>query len=583
VWLVLCLGVAVGLAEVFLVLGKKAVTGRFIWLSPQMIWMTPLAYAGWLSLAALPVGLLAHLRPNAISYPVAIGLLLIPGLVGLGMLFPLYEPAVLLLALGLAVQVARQARRNPDRARRLSRRVAMWGGGLVVAGGIGLNAVDALSSASMRKNLPPARAGSPNVLLIILDTVRASGMSLHGYARQTTPGIDEFARRGVVFERAFSQSPWTLPSHASAFTSRLPSELSASWLTPLDAAYPTLAETLADRGYATAGFVGNLFYCGYEMGLDRGFVRYEDYEISFPELLLSSSIGRRIVNDSRVRRAINYYDIVGRKNAREITDSFLNWWRSGDTGERPFFAFLNYYDAHEPYLPPPPFDSLFGPSSPRRLHRNDHVLRNATLWGRRGMSPEMMAIERSSYDGALAYIDQQLGRVFQELDSAGALENTIVVITSDHGEHFGEHELHGHGTSLYTQELWVPLLIVHGEVLSGGSRIAAPASLRDLPVTILSMIGSDGHGFQGVSLDRHWTEASASHADTVLSEFTETDGRRMASVLAGRFHFIRNYDDSEELYDVVADPEEVENLIDLPELQADRLRLRESLQRRLPE
>ena len=581
VWLVVCLGVTLGLGEVLLVVVKKAATGRFIWLSRQMIWMTPVALIGWLSVLALPIGLVNGLRAKTVSFHVAIGLLLIPGLFGLGTVFPLYEPAVLILALGFAVQAGRMAKRSPNRARRLTRRLAIWGGSLVVLSGAGLNAWGALQSASARRALPAAMTGSPNVLLIILDTVRASSMSLYGYPRQTTPNLDAFAKRGIAFELAFAPSPWTLPSHASTFTGRWPGELSASWLAPLDGTHATLAEELSDRGYLTAGFVANLLYCGYEMGLDRGFVHYEDYEISGAELLLSSSLGRRIVNDPKVRQAVNYYDVIARKRASDITGDFLRWWRANESEERPFFAFLNYYDAHEPYLPPAPFDSLFGPPGPRSMHRNDHVLRNATLWGRRRMPSEMVAIEETSYEGALAYIDQQLERLFAELDSAGALENTIVIVTSDHGENFGEHGRHGHGGSLYTQELRVPLLVVHGERLPAGARVAEPASLRDLPATVMSMIGIDEHPFRGVPLDLHGRSARAIPSDPVISEFIETDGRRMASVLEGRLHLIRNYDGSEELYDVVDDPEELENLVESAELQADRLRLRASLERQV--
>ena len=123
--------------------------------------------------------------------------------------------------------------------------------------------------------LPPA--GSPNVMLIVLDTVAAGHLSLHGYDRPTSPTLDGLARRGVRFDRVQATSSWTLPSHASFFTGRWPHELSVGWLTPLDATHPTLAEYLGSRGYATAGFVANTFYCGADTGLGRGFTLYRDY------------------------------------------------------------------------------------------------------------------------------------------------------------------------------------------------------------------------------------------------------------------------------------------------------------------
>src|SRR5262249_43771450 len=129
---------------------------------------------------------------------------------------------------------------------------------------------------------PLPLAGSSNVLLIVLDTVGADHLSLHGYPRPTSPTIDELAERGVRFDRARATSSWTLPSHSSMFTGRWPHELSAGWFTPLDGAYPTLSEALGSLRYATAGIVANTWYCASDTGLARGFTTYEDY--TFPRL-----------------------------------------------------------------------------------------------------------------------------------------------------------------------------------------------------------------------------------------------------------------------------------------------------------
>ena len=123
--------------------------------------------------------------------------------------------------------------------------------------------------------LPPAN--SPNVLLIVLDTVRADHLSLYGYERPTTPVLERLAKRGIRFDEARATAPWTLPSHASMFTGRWPHELGEKWMTPLRGNFPTLAEYLGDHGYATAGFVANVGYCSQETGLARGFTHYEDY------------------------------------------------------------------------------------------------------------------------------------------------------------------------------------------------------------------------------------------------------------------------------------------------------------------
>ncbi len=117
----------------------------------------------------------------------------------------------------------------------------------------------------------------PNVLLIVMDTVRADRLSLYGYHRPTSPALEALAKGGIRFDEARATAPWTLPSHASMFTGRWPHELDASWRTPLGTKFPTLAEYLGSRGYATAGFVANVEYCSSEFGLDRGFTHYEDY------------------------------------------------------------------------------------------------------------------------------------------------------------------------------------------------------------------------------------------------------------------------------------------------------------------
>ena len=133
--------------------------------------------------------------------------------------------------------------------------------------------------------LPAVVGQTPNILLIVLDTVRADHLSLYGYGRDTTPHLARLANRGVRFDRARSAAPWTLPSHSSLFTGRWPHELGVERLGWLDATYTTLAEFLGSRGYTTAGFVANQFFCGHESGLSRGFQTYRDYPINPGEVV----------------------------------------------------------------------------------------------------------------------------------------------------------------------------------------------------------------------------------------------------------------------------------------------------------
>src|SRR6202040_2713559 len=206
------------------------------------------------------------------------------------------------------------------------------------------------------------------------------------------------AKTGVRFEHVISTAPWTLPSHASMFTGRYPHELSVQWHAPLDSTYPTLAEVLAARGYLTAGFVANTVYCSSESGLNRGFAHYEDFTVSAKQILPNSSLVEKIADHDTVRRIGFSEESFGRKTAERINSDVLNWLAHKDP-QRPFFAFLNYFDAHAPYAPPKPFDSQFGSRQPSSNPR----VKPSEKWSQSEVQAELDA-----HDGAIAYLDQQL-------------------------------------------------------------------------------------------------------------------------------------------------------------------------------
>jgi arylsulfatase A-like enzyme len=420
--------------------------------------------------------------------------------------------------------------------------------------------------------LPPGAAG-PNIVLIVWDTVRARSLSLYGYERRTTPRLEAFADGAAVFDRAFSTSPWTLPTHASMFTGRWHHELSVDWEDPLDTAYPTLAEFLAGRGYATAGFVANTYFGSVEHGLNRGFVHYEDYRRSPGQALVSSALGSELACGVRnepgckLRDLVGYHELFGRKTAAHVSRAFLRWLDRRPAG-RPFFAFLNYMDAHAPYLPPEPFATRFGKGergNPMHIERADWK------W-----TPAQAKAEQDAYDGAIAYLDDQLGRLLGELDERGLLDNTIIVLTSDHGEEFLEHGVMSHSNSLYMDALHVPLVIRAGGHMPAGRRNAA-VSLRDLPYTLMDLMGITEHPFPGTSLARHRTTGDAPAA-TEEPLYARVSGRSfrpshypvskgdMISVIADPHHYIIRGDGEEELYDIRTDPLELHELAGAPEL-----------------
>ncbi len=255
--------------------------------------------------------------------------------------FPrIYGLAGCLLAVGFASRFVPMLERHPlgfGRLIRVSFPVVAMLGPILGAYVWGMDQVKV-----WRENARPLLPSSPNVLLIVLDTVGADHLGLYGYDRPTSPTINGLAARGIRFDRAYASSSWTLPSHASLFTGRWPHELSAGWFTPLDETYPTLAEFLAARGFATAGFIANSWYCSDDSGLARGFTTYRDYQ--FPRLTACSTatlVDRPMVGLDEIEHFLEDwldFDLLrpvaerlwwlfksNRKEAAEVNREFLNW------------------------------------------------------------------------------------------------------------------------------------------------------------------------------------------------------------------------------------------------------------------
>ena len=536
-------GLLTGLGEGCLRTAAKYVLHRTVWLDPHVVWMAPVADLLVFSVAGLLLYAAGARWPGVRRLSVVAGAAAGLGVLALLLNYPRLHPgAAVLLAAGLAVLPARLVDRHAHAFRRLVRRTVGSMGALVAVLGVGVKGWQVVAERRALERLPAPGPGLPNVLLIVLDTVRALSLSVYGYGRSTTPELGRFANRGVLFERAVATAPWTLPSHASMFTGHYPHELSADWLKPLDSTYPTLAERLRDRGYVTGGFVANFLYCGYEFGLDRGFVHYEDYTPSLTALVGSIGFGR--VALTTYNRLWRKYQIAGRKSAARLNDAFLRW--TVRPSGRPFFAFLNYYDAHSPYWPEAPFDRKFLSVEPRSRDIES---------GRRYTLEERTAL-RGAYEGAVAYVDHYVGLLLDTLERRGSLENTLVIITADHGEEFGEHGHMGHGNSLYLPSLQVPLLIIFPARVPPGRRVQRPVTLRDVPATVLSLLDlpSNAPTFPGRTLTRYWRDTADSSGGTpslLLSEVNFLPGQPawypiakgdMHSLIMGRYHYIRNGD-----------------------------------------
>jgi arylsulfatase A-like enzyme len=549
-----------GVVHVLLLIVRWRVFDRFVWYSPEFVWMTPLSYLIFFAAPAIILAVIAFIAPRLVPIRLAVF-----GFVTIGV-FALLLPftqiariAALLLSAGVAVQVARMIGGSPEAWLPRLRRSAMALVALVVALGVGGRVGRKVLEQRAVAALPAAPSGVPNVLVIILDTVRAASFSLYGYERETTPNLARWAAEGATFEQAFATAPWTLPSHATMFTGYYGGELTADWEEPFDGSRPTLAERFRERGYATGGFVANDDYTAYDSGLSRGFIRFEDYLVSLTEILYSSSLGQtnwlnETIGAKRLdRKLANFLDpnlwitpkhINDRITAPEISRRFLDW--QAGVGDRPFFAFLNYFDAHGPYNPPAPFNTRFtGP------------IRQLNL-----------------YDGAIAYLDVQLDSVFTELARRGVLDNTVVVVTSDHGELFGEHDLWGHAHNVYLPVLHVPLVIRYPGAVPAGFRSDRVVSLRDLAATLSDLARVEGEArFPGTSLATLWRADSAAAAvptSPALSEVSRapnveannpTNRGPLTSIVVDGVHYMRNADGVEEAYLYASDPLEAQNVV----------------------
>ena len=509
-----------------------------------LLWMAPIANA--LGYMALALVVILVLRWKLRTVPLRPWLMLLGGLGAYGILRSLvtglHPLAVLVVSAGVGLEIARVLEaRWPRLARPASRAVAV---AAIACAGLGLSSA---VMPGMPSIVRPAQR-SWNVLLLVLDTQRASNMSVYGHARNTTPNIDAFARDAVVFERAIAPAPWTLASHASFFTGRWPSELSTSWNVRLDDTHPTVAELFRDRGYATGGFVANEIYTSPRSGLGRGFQVYRGDEKSLVILLKNAWFTRNLM-----MWILDDPDHTwGRKNAEDVRTEFTDWL--DDIEGAPFFAFLNFMDTHSPYPAPSPYDTMY---TGRVIETRPHMAERFNYNGRH------LSSFVDAYDQALTYTDAEIGKLFAELQQRGLQDRTIVVITADHGEQLGERkpQLILHGNSLYYSVLHVPLIVRHPGDPTARGRIATPVSLRDLPATVLALAGlPNQQQIPGTSLQVLWRGRGRATASPAIAQLTPLgkDEKRWKhwaqAVLDGEHHYILNGTGTEELYDITGDP-----------------------------
>lgn len=383
-----------------------------------------------------------------------------------------------------------------------------------------------------------AKSSGPNVLVISIDTLRADHLSCYGYERKTSPRIDALASEGVLFEQVVAAAPWTLPSYGSLFTACTPAVHRAGVnaaheelfgrdedspkeeLEILRGDLPTLAEELSAAGFATAGFHANSFLRA-KNGVDRGFDRWVFYQ---------------------------YHVSFG-------VDLALDW--IDRCGGAPWFCFLHVMDVHQPYVPPPPFDRKFSDRSHAEVA--DYP---PAIDGLRAKRPDDATVRLlvDEYDGAIAYADDEIGRLLDRLQAKGVLDRTLVVVHSDHGEEFWEHGGYEHGHTEYAELLRVPLILRWPGPLPAGRRVTPRVRLIDLMPTVLDLLRlPPAGGIEGRSL-LPLLEGKAEAPRECISEATLHGRREIKALTVGPESFVLRGTGPGLLFDLAADPQEAKDL-----------------------
>lgn len=431
------------------------------------------------------------------------------------------------------------------------------------------------SIARANQNSGGEKSGKPNVVLITMDTVRADHLSLYSYERDTTPNLRSLARESTVYSRAFATSDETLTTHASIFTGLYPSWHHAYAAPPdfphgrpLGARYITLAQVLRSNGYWTAAEIANYGFLAPEMGMAKGFAVYHTGRpMRLSELSWESP--RPFYLRERVRRLLRLAVDISAFDARvlragDVTRHGLALLDRAKHGDRPFFLFLNYMDAHGPYSVPSSFTRQFRNPSAKAV---DFL---GVAWavdtGKRHMTSDERSEIVAQYDAGIAYEDQEIGKLVTRLRELRLYEDTMIIITGDHGDLFGEHDLVGHALgSVYQGLVHVPLLIKYP---GQHERLQSDALVShvDLMPTVLDVSGcAPPAGLQGKTLlqprigeSEIYSEAVSPVSSMSLSNPRLRGFRR--GIFAGSEKLITWTDGPPELYDVSTDPEETRNL-----------------------
>ena len=389
--------------------------------------------------------------------------------------------------------------------------------------------IGCLPGCSESDPLPSGSASAPDVILVSIDTLRADHLSSYGYERQTSPFLDSLAAEGVRFARARSASPWTLPAHTTMLTGQLPAtHRVVDDSLSLSDTVPYLPDLLSRAGYRTGGFVSTL-YVSKMFGFQRGFHEFDDFGIETER-----------------------ENLRGETIAEDVIDRALSWW-SEQPAEEPVFLFLHFYDVHYTYDPPAPYDTMFD----RPPEKGDRKYKNYFHFLKHPVDDVQMAHQVAQYDEAIRYVDAQLKRLDDAAREAG--RQVRWVVTSDHGEEFGERGSWGHAHTLYAEQLHIPL-IVSGAGLPSGQVVEGWVGNHDIAPTIAAWADVAGslHA-DGINLAPAMS-GTAVPDRPFLAETTRFKTNRISLLEDGLRLEWDLKSNSIELFDPIADPTESTDL-----------------------
>lgn len=444
----------------------------------------------------------------------------------------------------------------------------------------------------------------PNIVMIILDTTRASHLSCYGYKRNTSPHIDDLAREGILFKNAISPSPWTLPSHVSILTGQYPCQhrMTEDHISDGKNIYAMsaghefnnfLPGILKKENYQTVGFSNNPWISA-NFGFDRGFDSFfEIWRTTYNQSFLKKALKmvkralpqrfHPIINDIRSRLSWFFSYDSGAKNTIAV---MKKWFSKNYQKDIPLFVFFNFMEPHLPYTPPPPFNKLFiedklSKKNIRKINQ-DHL---KLVANEVEMDSEDFEILKSLYDGEIAYLDTKLQNIFDLFRNMGLFDETIWIITSDHGENIGEHNLMGHQFCLYDTLIRVPLILRYPEIFPKGKTEDRYVQSLNIYFTLLDILGihiRDLDVHERSLLNQNKNEQIVSEHEVpkialkaLKNRFPDFQTRdleqELKCIYLNEMKYIWKSKGKDELYDLIKDPEERNNLIQADTSKASEL------------